>query len=96
MPSVERIGSAGAELLYMILIAGVLAVLTWNVGNKILKPENGMLFMNIVPVTTVTISALQGVEVGRLQLAEIFVVIIALVMNNLFQRQRKEAGEYAK
>jgi len=55
-----------------------------------------MLFMNIVPVTTVTISALQGVEVGRLQLAGIFIVIIALVMNNLFQRQRKEAGEYAK
>jgi len=78
------------------VIAGVRAVLTWNVGNKMLKPENGMLFMNIVPVTTVTISALQGVEVGRWQLAGIFIVIIALVMNNLFQRQRKEAGEYAK
>ncbi|USB33620.1 DMT family transporter [Paenibacillus sp. YPG26] len=96
MPSAERIGSAGWELLYMILIAGVLAVFTWNVGNKILKPENGMLFMNIVPVTTVTISALQGVEIGRLQFAGILIVIVALVMNNLIQRQRKEAGEYAK
>lgn len=37
-----------------------------------------------------------GVEVGRLQLAGIFIVIIALVMNNLFHRQKKEAGEYAK
>ncbi|MFD7523662.1 DMT family transporter [Paenibacillus chitinolyticus] len=89
MPSAERIGSAGAELLYMILIAGVLAVFTWNVGNKMLKPENGMLFMNIVPVTTVTISALQGVEVGRLQLAGTFIVIIALVINNLTQRRGK-------
>ncbi|GKS11004.1 transporter [Paenibacillus chitinolyticus] len=89
MPSAERIGSVGAELLYMILIAGVLAVFTWNVGNKILKPENGMLFMNIVPVTTVTISALQGVEVGRLQLAGTFIVIIALVINNLTQRRGK-------
>ncbi|WP_370639109.1 hypothetical protein [Cohnella sp. REN36] len=69
---------------------------TWNIGNKIMKPENGMLFMNIVPVTTLTISALQGVEVGRLQLAGTLIVIIALVMNNLIQRQRKEAGEYAK
>ncbi|AZS15447.1 DMT family transporter [Paenibacillus lutimineralis] len=88
-PSVERIGSAGAELLYMILIAGVLAVFTWNVGNKILKPENGMLFMNIVPVTSVTFSALQGVEVGRLQMAGTFIVIIALVINNLNQRRGK-------
>ncbi|MCC3375663.1 EamA family transporter [Cohnella sp. REN36] len=80
----------------MILITGVLAVFTWNIGNKIMKPENGMLFMNIVPVTTLTISALQGVEVGRLQLAGTLIVIIALVMNNLIQRQRKEAGEYAK
>ncbi|EPY07531.1 EamA family transporter [Paenibacillus alvei TS-15] len=46
------------------MIAGVLAVFAWNDGNKILKPENGMLFMNIVPVTTVTISAIQGLEVG--------------------------------
>ncbi|MBB6669338.1 DMT family transporter [Cohnella nanjingensis] len=96
MPSAERIGRVGSELLYMILIAGVLAVFTWNVGNKMLKPENGMLFMNIVPVTTVTISALQGVDVGRLQLAGTFIVIISLAINNLIQRQRKDAGEYAK
>ncbi|WP_240343784.1 DMT family transporter [Paenibacillus sp. SYP-B3998] len=86
VPSENTIRIVGPELLYMILIAGVLAVFTWNVGNKSLKPANGVLFMNIVPVTTVTISTMQGVEIGRAQLVGIIIIIGALVMNNLLQR----------
>ncbi|NEW06751.1 DMT family transporter [Paenibacillus sp. SYP-B3998] len=86
IPSLDKLFAATPELLYMILIAGVLAVFTWNVGNKILKPTNGVLFMNIVPVTTVTISMIQGVGIGAAQLTGILIVISALVMNNLIQR----------
>jgi hypothetical protein len=40
----------------MAFCAGFVAVLSWNVGNKILTPLNGMLFINVMPLTSVTAS----------------------------------------
>jgi len=39
------------HLLYMSLVAGFIGVLSWNMGNKIITPLNGVLFILKTAVT---------------------------------------------
>ena len=60
-PTFTKLAAVTPHLLYMALVAGFIGVLSWNLGNKIITPLNGVLFMDVVPVTAFTISALTGV-----------------------------------
>lgn len=75
-------------LAYMVLIAGVLAVLCWNLGNKIITPTNGVLFLDAVPVTAFEVEALAGTPIALGQLLGAICTAAALVANNLYQRRR--------
>lgn len=75
------------HLLYMALIAGLMAVLCWNIGNRIITPTNGVLFMDVVPVTAFIVSALNGVVPTHVQIAGAALTATALVLNNLNQRK---------
>jgi drug/metabolite transporter (DMT)-like permease len=86
LPSVVALVSIGPQLAYMIGIAGLLGVLAWNSGNKILTPINGVLFMDVVPLTTIVISALQGYVFNQAEFLGAGLTIAALVLNNLYQR----------
>lgn len=86
-PSFSLVKDIGLELGYMILFAGVLAVFCWNAGNKALTPTNGILFINLVPITTITISVLQGYQVSLVELVGTLIIISSLIMNNLYQRK---------
>lgn len=86
-PTLSKVIAVGPELLYMVFIAGVVAVFTWNVGNKHLKPVNGVLFMNVVPVTTAIIRVMQGFEISLVQTGGILTVIAGLTLNNWIQRR---------
>lgn len=66
------------------MISGVLALITWNAGNRALTPINGILFINFVPVTTFVISRLPGYNVSKLEVVGAVVTIAALVSNNLY------------
>lgn len=70
----------------MIVISGVLAIFSWNAGNRALTPINGILFINLVPVTTFAISLMSGYTMTALEVAGALVTIAALVSNNLYQR----------
>ncbi|ERF79659.1 DMT family transporter [Bradyrhizobium viridifuturi] len=76
------------HLLYMSLIASVVGVLCWNLGNKILTPLNGVLFMDVVPITAFTVSAIAGVVPTRIQIAGACMTGVALILNNLYLRLR--------
>lgn len=67
---------------YMIVISGVLAIFSWNVGNRALTPINGILFINLVPVTTFVISILSGYHMSKLEVTGAIITIAALVSNN--------------
>ena len=85
------------QFLYMSLVAGAIGVLSWNMGNKIITPVNGVLFMNVVPVAAFAVSALSGIVPTPVQLAGAAITVAALVMNNLYQRrrvQRESASPY--
>ena len=56
LPSFGTILSVIPQLLYMALVAGFVGVLSWNWGNKIITPINGVLFMDVVPVTAFFVS----------------------------------------
>ncbi|WP_324029132.1 EamA family transporter [Pantoea sp. JZ2] len=75
------------HLLYMALVAGLIAVLCWNIGNRIITPTNGVLFMDVVPVTAFLVSALNGVLPTHMQIIGAAITATALVLNNLNQRK---------
>ncbi|KHN49372.1 DMT family transporter [Pectobacterium fontis] len=87
VPGITAITSVIPHLLYMALVAGLMAVLCWNIGNRIITPNNGVLFMDIVPVTAFVVSALNGVVPTHVQIVGATITAAALVLNNLCQRK---------
>lgn len=73
---------------YMALVAGVIGVLSWNFGNKILTPLNGVLFMDVVPITAFVVSSFQGVDPTGIQIVGACITGAALIFNNLYLRRR--------
>jgi len=71
------------------------SILCWNLGNRILTPLNGVLFMDILPVTTFAVSALTGVVPGRAQIIGAGMTGAALILNNIYLRRRALAREVA-
>jgi drug/metabolite transporter (DMT)-like permease len=85
-PGLAALSSIGPQLAYMIVVAGFVGVLAWNAGNKVVTPLNGVLFMDVVPLTTIAIAALQGYAFERAEVLGAGLTITALVLNNLYQR----------
>lgn len=88
IPTVSVVIVVIPHLLYMALVAGFIGVLSWNMGNKIITPLNGVLFMDIVPVTAFTVSALMGIIPSQIQIYGACITAFALILNNLYQRQK--------
>jgi hypothetical protein len=57
-------------------------------GNKILTPLNGVLFMDVVPITAFIVSAISGVLATHVQIIGACVTGSALILNNLYLRYR--------
>ncbi|MZD04732.1 EamA family transporter [Streptomyces sp. SID5785] len=98
VPSGDAVVTVLPELAYMSIIAGFVGVLGWNFGNKYLGPLNGVLFMDVVPVTAFIISALTGVIPAGMQVVGAALTALALVLNNVYLRRvaaRKAAAEAA-
>lgn len=87
-PTPAALRAVAPELLYMAPIAGFVAILCWVSGNRILGPMNGVLFMDVVPVTAFVVSALTGVIPNEAQVFGAALTASALVLNNLYLRQR--------
>jgi hypothetical protein len=70
----------------MIVISGVLAIFSWNAGNRALMPINGILFINLVPLTTFVIALASGYAMTKPELIGGAITTAALISNNLYQR----------
>jgi len=91
-PSAATLAGLTGELVYMILLAGVAAVLAWNMGIKLLG-ANGVLFINFVPVTALVIGWLQGHRLSAAELTGALIVMGALVLGNLGRRPAARAPQ---
>ena len=78
-PSTASVASVGWQLTYIVSMASVLGVLSWNAGNKILGASHGVLFINFVPVTAFTICIIQGHRFEPIEFVGAALVIAALV-----------------
>ena len=87
VPDVETVATIRWEMGYIIVISGVLAIFSWNAGNRALTPINGILFINLVPVTTFAIAILSGYNMSKPEVTGAIITIAALVSNNLYQRK---------
>ena len=83
VPAAEIVFSVKWEIAYLVLIGGVAAVLSWNRGVALLGPVNGVLFVNLVPITAFTIGLAQGKSFTRIELYGAALTIVALIINNL-------------
>ena len=82
-PSGAAVASVGWQLAYIIGVASVLGVLSWNAGNKILGATNGVLFINFVPITVFAIRIAQGHRFTPIEFVGAALVIFALIGNNI-------------
>lgn len=95
LPTAGALVSVLPHLAYMAFVAGFVGILSWNVGNRILGPLNGVLFMDVVPVTAFAVSALEGVIPTTMQLIGAALTAMALICNNLYLRGAAAAGRTA-
>jgi drug/metabolite transporter (DMT)-like permease len=86
-PSIADVESVGWQLAYIIGIASVLGVLSWNAGNKLVGVTNGVLFINFVPVTVFAIRIAEGHRFQPIEFVGAALVIGALIANNVVGRQ---------
>jgi len=87
IPTISMITDVSGAILYTALIAGVVAFFVWNTGNRMITPINGILFMNMVPVTTFIISVIRGYDLSTFELIGAMITIGSLIANNLYVRK---------
>lgn len=85
-PALHVVKSQAVDIAYLSIAAGVLAVLAWNAGIATLGADNGVLFINLVPITAFAIGVAQGHRFGMPEIAGVALVIGALIANNLATR----------
>lgn len=89
VPSMETIFTIKYDLLFMMILPGIVALLSWNYGVKILSSVNGILFINFVPITTLVIMMIQGYKITIFDVVGTLLVIIALIRINIYQRKEE-------
>ncbi|MBI2381672.1 MAG: DMT family transporter [Gammaproteobacteria bacterium] len=92
LPTVADMERIGWHLAYIVLFASVAAVVAWNVGIRIIGPLNGVLFINLLPISAFAIGVAQGKSFSAAELAGAVLVIGALVLNSLLSRRGASAA----
>lgn len=98
LPAAPVVFHAWWAVIYLVAGAAFVAVLGWNAGIRRVGPQGGVLFINIVPVTTMAIGAVQGHPVSSAAVVGAALVMAGLVLNSTqgvlaarWQRSRQAA-----
>jgi len=87
-PSGEQWYEVRYELLFLALIGVLVAMSGWNAGVRLLGAINAMLFINLIPIVTITFRYLQGYRFTWIELFGAVLVIVALLTQNLALRRK--------
>lgn len=79
-PTGANLVAAAPSLLYIVVIATVLAALAFNKGVRSLGATHGIVFINLVPVSAMLISLANGATISGGELAGTLLVIAALTL----------------
>ncbi|MGV9269026.1 DMT family transporter [Kitasatospora sp. NPDC003701] len=94
-PGVGEYPAVWAQILYVVFAATTVAALTWNTAFRNLGPSNGVLFINLVPVTAFVIQAFRGHRPTGYEIGGVCVVLAALAASNVYARRRAGAAPAA-
>jgi len=86
LPELSALPALLPALAFVILFAAVIAVLSWNMGIRRLGAQNGMLFINVVPLTALVVGVLRGQHFGHWELTGAALVLASLLINQLAPR----------
>lgn len=90
--SMDDLVSVSPQILYMALPATVVAVLTWNHAVAVLGASNGVLFMNLVPLTAFGVEWVRGSHTTGGQVVGAIVTVGALLATNIVMRRTSAPG----
>lgn len=94
VPYTTNILDTGSRMAYIIVIATLLAMFAWNAGIRQLGPLNGVLFINLVPISAFTIGVLRGQHFSLVEWLGAMLVCLSLVASNLYAKiQRNRSGK---
>ncbi|HSD37285.1 MAG TPA: DMT family transporter [Rhodocyclaceae bacterium] len=91
IPSASAMPGLLPALAYITVLAAFLAVLCWNNGIRGIGAQNGMLFINVVPLTALVVGLLRGHPFGAWELVGAALVLLSLVLNQVSLPQRRAA-----
>jgi drug/metabolite transporter (DMT)-like permease len=86
MPSLPTFAGVWPELGFILVFCSVIAVFTWNAGIRALGATNGVLFINLVPVTAFAIGMAQGHTFTWAEIAGSLLTLAAVAVNSLWSR----------
>jgi len=89
IPQLSLLLDLAGNLIYIIILATIVAVLFWNQGIRVMGVLNGMLFINLVPVTAFIVGIGYGKKLYSIELIGAVLTLTALVANNLLVRRDK-------
>lgn len=87
VPTLEVLTRTSPHLAFMAIFPGLIALLGWNYGVSILSPLNALLFINFVPITTLTIQIIQGSTITAYDYIGTVFIISSLIANNIYLRR---------
>jgi drug/metabolite transporter (DMT)-like permease len=91
LPTVGGVAAAWWQLVYVALVAAVVAVLCWNAATRALGPQDAVLFINLVPVTAFAVEAVRGHAPRPGELLGAALTLGALVTSNALARRAGRA-----
>jgi len=84
IPDVQAVRDVAYQLWYLILIAGVVAIMAWAEGIKRIGAVNASLFMCFVPITAFIVDIVGGYRPEIPEVLGVLVAISALFINHHF------------
>lgn len=86
-PTLDTVVSLRWTIAYLVIPGALVAVLSWNLGIRMLGAVNGILFINFVPITAFAIGVALGHPISATEVVGALLVIAALIANNLYLRR---------
>lgn len=86
-PDLATFTGAWKELAYVLIAGSVGAAIAWNTGVRLLGALDAVLFINVVPLTALTIGLLQGHTLGVPELTGAVLIVVALIVSNFAARR---------
>ena len=80
------------QILYVVFASTTVAALCWITAFRTLGASNGVLFINLVPITAFAIEAVGGQRPTGYEIFGVCVVLAALAASNVYARRRAARG----